>query len=102
MVEMGVEEEVSIVKLGEKGQITMPISIRQREKLKKGTLLEVVDLGEGGMFLTKVERKQELLLAMRMLGRALLEKGYNTDRKIIELCRRIREEVYDEKSKSLN
>lgn len=89
----------SIVKVGEKGQITIPTHLRDQEQIEKGALLEVVDLGEGNILLTKMNKKQELKLAMRMLGRRLLQKGYASDEKIIAFCRQIRKEVADESSR---
>ena len=82
------------VRIGEKGQITVPVDVRQKEKLEKGTQIEVIDLGEGSLFLNKVDRKKEFLLALRILGRRLKEKGYNKN-KIIEFCRQVRKDVYN-------
>ena len=82
------------VRIGEKGQITVPIDVRQREKLEKGTQVEIIDLGEGSLFLNKIDRKRELLLALRILGRRIKEKGYTKD-KLIEFCRQLRRDVYN-------
>lgn len=82
------------VRIGEKGQITVPIDVRQREKLEKGTQFEIIDLGEGSLFLNKIDRKRELLLALRILGRRIKEKGYTKD-KLIEFCRQLRRDVYN-------
>jgi len=81
-------------RMGEKGQITVPIDVRQREKLEKGTQVEIIDLGDGSLFINKMDKKKELLLALRILGRRLKEKGYNKDR-IIEFCRQVRRDVYN-------
>ena len=80
--------------MGEKGQITVPVDVRQREKLEKGTQVEIIDLGEGSLLLNKIDRKRELLLALRILGRRIKEKGYSKN-KLIEFCRQIRREVYN-------
>ncbi len=48
-----------VVKVGEKGQITIPKKIREKEGLKKGESLEVKDLGEGTILLTSVNKKKE-------------------------------------------
>lgn len=88
-----------IVKVGEKGQITLPVDIREKEKVGKGTLFEVNYLGNGNIILSKSDKKQELRLALKMLGKGLEEKGYNTEKKIVELCKKVRKEVYYEKVK---
>ena len=82
------------VRIGEKGQITIPVDIRERDKLDKGTQVEVVDLGEGSLFINKIDRKKELLLAFRILGKGIKEKGYNKD-KLIDFCRQVRKDVYN-------
>ena len=82
------------VRIGEKGQITVPIDVRQRESLEKGTQVEIIDLGEGSLLLNKIDKKRELLLALRLLGRRTKEKGYNKD-KLIGFCRRVRRDVYN-------
>jgi len=82
------------VRIGEKGQITIPVDIRERDKLDKGTQVEVVDLGEGSLFINKIDRKKELLLAFRILGKRIKEKGYNKD-KLIDFCRKVRRDVYN-------
>lgn len=83
------------VRIGEKGQITVPVDVRQKEKLEKGTQVEIVDLGEGSLFVNKIDRKKELLLALRILGRRIKEKKYNKN-KLIEFCRRVRRDVYND------
>ena len=82
------------VRVGEKGQITVPVDVRQREKLEKGTQVEVIDLGDGLIFLNKIDRKKEFLLALRILGKRIKEKDYNKDR-LISFCRQIRRDVYN-------
>ena len=82
------------VRVGEKGQVTIPVDVRHREKLEKGTQVEIIDLGEGSLFLNKIDRKKELLLALRILGRRIKEKGYSKDR-LIEFCRQVRRDVYN-------
>ena len=82
------------VRVGEKGQITVPMDVRQREKLEKGTQVEIIDLGEGSLLLNKIDRKKELLLALRLLGRRIKEKGYSKD-KLIKFCRQVRRDTYN-------
>ena len=88
--------EVETVRVGEKGQITIPIDFRDKENIKKGELLEVVYLGDGQILLTKANKKQEFLVAMKVFGKGLKNANYDNDEKIIKLCREIRKEVYDE------
>ena len=82
------------VRIGEKGQITVPIDVRQREKLEKGTQVEIIDLGEGSLFLNRIDKKKELLLALRLLGKRIKDRGYNKD-KLIEFCRQVRRDVHN-------
>lgn len=81
-----------VVKIGEKGQITIPTSIRKQEQLKKGEFLEVIDM-DGVMVLSTLEKRGNILLAMKMLGEALESEGYKTNEDIIKLCREVRKEV---------
>ena len=82
------------VRIGEKGQITVPIEVRQRDKFEKGTQVEIIDLGEGSLFLNIIDKKKELLLALRILGKRIKEKGFSKD-KLIEFCRQVRRDVYN-------
>lgn len=86
--------KTATVRVGEKGQITIPIDVRQREKIGKGVQVEIIDLGEGSLFLNKIDRKKELLLALRILGRRIKERGYTKD-KLIEFSRQVRRDVYN-------
>lgn len=82
------------VRMGEKGQITVPIDVRQREKLEKGTQVEIIDLGEGSLLINKIDKKRELLIALRILGQRLKEKGFDKN-KIIKFCKEVRKDVYN-------
>lgn len=86
--------KTATVRVGEKGQVTIPIDVRQREKIGKGVQVEIIDLGEGSLFLNKIDRKKELLLALRILGRRIKERGYTKD-KLIEFSRQVRRDVYN-------
>jgi len=81
-----------ITRIGERGQITLPSEIRKHENLKKGDFLMVTDLG-GMITLRKVEAKPNSWDMFRELGRALKEKGYDTDEKIVKFVDEIKEEV---------
>lgn len=86
-----------VVKIGKKGQITLPKKIREKEELEKGQMLEVKDLGEGTIFLTSVDRKKEAEAAFRLLGG---EIDLSDKEGIVEYCREIRSEVFQEWSES--
>lgn len=43
-----------VIKLGERGQVTIPMSIRKKEKLKAKTLLRVYDV-DGLIILKKID-----------------------------------------------
>jgi len=83
-----------IVKVGEKGQITIPVEIRKTGDLRKGDLVEVVSLEDNSIFITKLDRKRELIMSMKLLGKALEEKGYKTTERIVRLCKEVRKDVY--------
>ncbi|KXB03439.1 hypothetical protein AKJ47_02225 [candidate division MSBL1 archaeon SCGC-AAA261G05] len=85
-----------VVKVGKKGQITLPKEIREKEGLKKGQLLEVKEVGGGSIFLTSIDRKKEADAALRLLGKNVKM----TDKEVVEYCRKIREEVFQEWSES--
>lgn len=82
------------VRIGEKGQITVPVEVRQRENLEKGTQVEIIDLGEGSLLINKIDKKRELLIALRILGQRLKEKGLDKN-KIIKFCKEVRRDVYN-------
>ena len=78
-----------VVKIGEKGQITIPTTIRKQEDLKKGEFLEVVEM-DGVIVLSTLEKRGNIFLAMKMLGEALDSKGYRTSEDILKLCKEVR------------
>lgn len=86
-----------VVKIGEKGQITLPKRMREKGGLEKGQSLEVKYLGEGAFFLTSVDRKREAEIAFRLLGKRL---DFSNKSEVIEYCRKIRREVFEEWSES--
>ena len=83
---------MEIVKLNERGQITLPKEIRVREDLKKGDVLEVVDL-EGIIALRKVGSQPHILDLFRQLGEALIQAGYSSRHKLQVLSDELKEEV---------
>lgn len=82
-----------VVKVGEKGQITIPKKIREKEGLKKGESLEVKDLGEGTILLTNVDKKKEAEIAFKLLGK---EVDFSDKEEVTEYCKKIRKDVYEE------
>lgn len=86
-----------IVKVGKKGQVTLPKEIRDREDLKEGELLEIKDMGEGAIFITKVDKKREVETAFRLLGK---ETDFSDKGEVVDYCRKVRSEVFGEWSES--
>lgn len=82
-----------IVKVGKKGQITLPKKIRDKEDLDEGELLEIKDMGEGGIFISKVDKKREVETAFRLLGK---ETDFSDTEDVVDYCRKVRSEVIDE------
>lgn len=77
------------VRVQEKGQVTIPLEIRQKLKLKKGDLVTFVET-ENGVVIKPAEIVA--LEALDEIGRALKAKGYNLE-ELIERGRAIREEI---------
>jgi AbrB family looped-hinge helix DNA binding protein len=48
------------VRLGEKGQVTLPKEIRDRYRLSKGDQVRMIDLGNGIMEVILLKRSREL------------------------------------------
>ncbi|KXB08262.1 hypothetical protein AKJ58_00505 [candidate division MSBL1 archaeon SCGC-AAA385D11] len=75
----------SIVKIGKRGQITLPKEIREKEGLKEGSFLEISDIG-GVLTLRKIEKKPSALDLFKEVGEALKKEGY-TRETILELVK---------------
>ena len=75
-----------IVRVQEKGQVTIPLEIRKKLNLKKGDLVTVQEV-EGGVLI----RPAELIAgeALDQLGKILKEKGLTLE-ELIESGREIR------------
>lgn len=73
----------------EKGQVTLPASVRQRHGLKKGDLVAVIDTPDGILI-----TPQEVVAtqALDRIGAALREQGLSLE-EMIESGRSIREEL---------
>ena len=85
--------ERRLVRVQEKGQVTLPAELRRKLGLKRGDLVAVADT-EDGLLITPQE-----VLAMRALdrvGEALRQRGLSLD-DLIESGRDIRAEIAKEK-----
>lgn len=82
----------NLVRVQEKGQVTLPASIRQRLGLKKGDLVSVTETREGILI-----RPQEIVTtqALDRIGEALREQGLSLD-ELIESGRAERGELLQE------
>lgn len=81
-----------LVRIQEKGQVTLPSEVRKRLGLRKGDLVSVVDTPEGVLI-----RPQQVLAteALDRIGAALREKGLSLD-DLIESGRQERAEIIKE------
>ena len=85
--------DVKLVRVQDKGQVTLPAAVRRRLGLKKGDLVAVEETSEGVLI------TPQALLALRDLdrmGAILREQGITLD-EWMESGRTIREELYHEK-----
>lgn len=83
--------ERKLVRIQEKGQITLPTLVRQKLGLKKGDLVAVMETEEGVLI-----TPQEIIAtkALNRIGKILKEKGLSLD-KLIESGRQERERIID-------
>ena len=81
-----------VVRVQEKGQVTIPLEIRQKLNLKKGDLVTFVETDVG-----VVIKPAEVVVsaALDEIGKALKEKGIKLD-ELIERGREIRGEIIDD------
>jgi AbrB family looped-hinge helix DNA binding protein len=82
----------NLVRVQEKGQVTLPASVRKRLGLKKGDLVAVVETPEGVLI-----TPQEVVAtrALAQIGEVLKEQGLSLE-DMIESGREIREELFRE------
>lgn len=82
-----------LVRVQEKGQVTLPVDIRKRLGLKKGDLVAVMD-ADDGIFITR----QEVLAtrALDRIGDLLREQGLSLD-ELIESGRGTRSRIIEER-----
>jgi AbrB family looped-hinge helix DNA binding protein len=85
------------VRIQEKGQVTIPLEIRQKLKLKKGDLVTFIETDKGVV----IKPAEVIALdALDDIGRALEAKGYSLE-EMIERGRAIREEIIQEEQQNL-
>jgi AbrB family looped-hinge helix DNA binding protein len=84
---------IQAVRVQEKGQVTIPLEIRQKLGLKKGDLVTFVETETG-----VVIKPAEVIVteALDQIGRALRERGITLE-ELIESGREIRQQIYNEK-----
>ncbi|MFW6110824.1 MAG: AbrB/MazE/SpoVT family DNA-binding domain-containing protein [Thermoproteota archaeon] len=86
------KEVHEVVKVSERGQITIPRSIREIEDIRKGELLEVV-YQDGMIVLTKLDKRGDLELALKLLGQGLTTAGYQKKEDILQFSKEIGKKV---------
>jgi AbrB family looped-hinge helix DNA binding protein len=82
----------NLVRIQEKGQVTLPAAIRKRLGLKTGDLVAIEETAEGVLI---TPRGITALKALEDIGEALKEQGFTLE-DMIESGREIREELYRE------
>jgi len=82
-----------IVRIQEKGQVTIPLEIRRKLKLRKGDFVTFVETENG-----VVIKPAEVLVSETLdrIAKTLKEKGVDLD-ELLESGREIRQEIYNEK-----
>ncbi len=82
-----------VVRVQEKGQVTIPLEIRRKLKIKKGDYVTFVETETG-----VVIKPAELIVSemLDQIGAALKEKGISLE-ELIESGRELRQEIYNEK-----
>jgi AbrB family looped-hinge helix DNA binding protein len=90
---MQVVEE--IVKIGEKGQITLPVKIQESADLKEGDFLVVNEI-HGIIMIRRVKPEIDALDFFADFGRRIEEAGYDSRGKRKKLVDEIKEEVTKE------
>lgn len=76
-----------------KGQLTIPIELRRKYGLEEGSVVDIIDEGNG----IKIAPREVVALdALKRIGKALKERGISLE-EMIEDGRKIRGEIYKEK-----
>jgi AbrB family looped-hinge helix DNA binding protein len=83
---------VQMVRVQEKGQVTIPLEIRQKLRLKKGDMVTFVETDKGVMIVpVEVVASQ----ALKQIGQALKARGLDIDQ-LMERGRDIREGLIED------
>ncbi len=82
-----------LVRVQEKGQVTLPSEVREKLGLKKGDLVAVTEI-EGGIFISPQQVVANV--ALNKIGEALKEKGLSLD-ELIESGREQRSSIVEKK-----
>ena len=85
--------ELKLVRVQEKGQVTLPADIRRRLGLKKGDYVAVEETPDGVLIST---RAMAAIKALDTIGQALKEQGLTLE-DMIESGREIRGELHRER-----
>lgn len=82
-----------VVRVQEKGQVTIPLEIRRKLKIKKGDYVTFVETKSG-----VVIKPAELIVSemLDQIGAALKAKGISLE-ELIESGRELRQDLYNEK-----
>lgn len=81
-----------VVKIGKRGQITIPDTIRRKEKLREGDFLELSNVG-GILTLRRVEKKPTVVDLFQQVGIALRKQGVTTREKALALANAVKHEA---------
>lgn len=80
-----------IVKVGKRGQVTIPAEVRRERGFKEGSYVEISEVG-GVLTLRKLETKPGVLDLFKEVGEALRREGI-TKEMALELSDEIKREV---------
>lgn len=88
-----IQSERKLVRVQEKGQVTLPTEIREKLGLRKGDLVAVVETDEGVLI-----SPQEIVAtkALDRIGQVLKEKGLSLE-ELVESGREIRGNIIEKK-----
>ena len=81
-----------VVKVGKRGQITIPETIRKNEKLREGDFLELSNIG-GVLTLRRIEKKPTVVDLFKEVGDALRKEGITSRDKALAFAERIKKEA---------
>ena len=86
---------MELAKVTSKGQITIPVAIRQKLGLKEGDKVMFLEVGRG------IQMVNSSILALENAQAALAgeagKAGLTEEADIVDLCRKVRRELYKER-----